>query len=113
MLLRALLVLIFAGCLAATGFTVPESIIDDGLAPAEKFLNDTIRRINDAWMLSEIEFERAGNEAEEIPEQIAERIKERASETIKKAVNESVDEAVERAGDRIEETVEYHINEYD
>ncbi len=116
MLIRSLLVLLFAGCFAAFGFTVaeiPESLVDDGLAPIEDFCNRTIQRINDAWLLAEIEFDRAGDDIQELPEQLAEKIKEQTSAAIQKTVDDSIDRAVEQAEEKIEEQYQNLQDQYE
>ncbi len=116
MLIRSLLVLLFTGCFAAIGFTVaeiPDSLVGDGLAPIEDFCNRTVQRINDAWLLAEIEFDRAGDDIQEMPERIAEKIKQQTSEAIQKTVDESVDRAMDQAEEKIEEQYRNLQDQYD
>ncbi|MBO5959155.1 MAG: hypothetical protein J6Q65_03435 [Lentisphaeria bacterium] len=91
----ALLLLLILTMSAAVGFTyIPETVVHDGIAPAENFLVATIRRINDSWIYAEAEFDLAKRRTEELPEKIAEEIQEK----IEEKVDEVIDETKEKYG---------------
>lgn len=111
-MIRRMILVFFLACLSvfAVGFTIDESIIDEGVNPVEDFCRRTIRRFNDAWLLSDIEFDRAKYAASKIPEDLRDQATQYVKEAVDKAVNNAVDKAIGQAvssgGQSIPQTTE-------
>lgn len=89
---RFLLLILLVGSFAALGFTVPEDTVHSGIAPVEDFLLRTVRRINDAWLMADIEFDRAGQVVAETPERIGEAIRQKTEDAVKDAIRDQVNQ---------------------
>ena len=58
----------------------------------EDFLLRTVRRINDAWLMADIEFDRAGQVVAETPERIGEAIRQKTEDAVKDAIRDQVNQ---------------------